>query len=427
MQPLFDDSLPLLLSQVERVLGKDGLDRGVVLREAGGRLTYFFDGPLPTAVRRDLETALSAALGSYARPDRLVADSGESGAAAIFVDPRMQWLPFAAGRVRYVDRRIVGVDWLLGPGDEPQGPPRLVFASLKGGVGRTTALCVTAADLASQGRNVLCVDLDLEAPGLGSLLIAESATPRLGVIDLLVESAHRKDLATLIPEMLAPSLLTQGAGRVEVVAAVGSATRPENFLGKLSRALLDLGPDGETWPLRDKLARLVDLLIADRSYDVVLIDARAGLAELSAGPLLGLGAKVLLFGTAQRQTVEDLRYLFAQFGALLPPQSRSPWGQLQMVLAKAVSDSEQHRWFLEQLHSLFQEYLYEEQEGLEGLNYAVDDRAGPHHPLVVGMNPVFGNWDPVRRPSDLTAAFYEGSFRPFLDGLKRIFPGLYPP
>jgi hypothetical protein len=38
---------------------------------------------------------------------------------------------------------------------------------------------------------------------------------------------------------------------------VGSATRPENFLGKLSRALLDLGPDGETWPLRDKLARLV--------------------------------------------------------------------------------------------------------------------------------------------------------------------------
>ena len=42
----------------------------------------------------------------------------------------------------------------------------VTFYSYKGGVGRTMALANVAAILAKQGRRVLLIDFDLEAPGL---------------------------------------------------------------------------------------------------------------------------------------------------------------------------------------------------------------------------------------------------------------------
>jgi len=42
----------------------------------------------------------------------------------------------------------------------------LVFHSVKGGLGRTLALCNLARALASTGRRVLMLDFDFTAPGL---------------------------------------------------------------------------------------------------------------------------------------------------------------------------------------------------------------------------------------------------------------------
>lgn len=421
----FDDSFPALVEETERILGTDALDKLVVLRDAAGQLTCFFDGELPAESKERLTEVLSVRLGSYARPERVVADRQSLGADRVLAETTRQWLPFGRDdrRIRYLDRRIVGADWLRGPASTTASPPRFVFASLKGGVGRTTALCVAAAELAQEGKNILVVDLDLEAPGLGSLLLPEGEAPRYGVIDYLAESTlcSAEQLAPLLPDMVATSSLTTSAGgRVEVVPAVGRATRPENYLGKLSRALLDAGPDGETLPLRDKTERLLAALAARSSYDAVFIDARAGLAELAAGPILGLGATVLLFGTAQRQTLDDLRLLFAQLNALIPPDTGSPFQQLQMVLAKMPSDRDQIEEFRDGLYSLFAEYLYEEIGEESGFNFRADEEEAPHYPAPISLNPAFAAWDPTRRPGQLERAFYEASFRPFLDRLRRV-------
>ena len=54
--------------------------------------------------------------------------------------------------------------------DEDLEPPIVAtFYSLRGGVGRSTALAYTARIIARRGRTVLCVDMDLEAPGLAAL------------------------------------------------------------------------------------------------------------------------------------------------------------------------------------------------------------------------------------------------------------------
>lgn len=418
----FDDSLPALLSEAERILGTEALERITVLRDAAGQLTCLIDGELAPAEQDELARALMARLGRYARPQRVVADRLSVGAAGLLAEATAQWLPFGEHRIRYLDRRIVGADWLRGPIELSVSPPRFVFASLKGGVGRTTALCVAAAELAQQGKNILVVDLDLEAPGVGSLLLGEGSAPRYGVIDYLAESTlyPAEQLEPLIAEMVATSTLTTaGGGRVEVVPAVGLASQPHNYLGKLSRALLDVGPEGDTVAVRDKTVRLLDALVARSSYDAVFLDARAGLAELAAGPILGLGARVLLFGTAQRQTLDDLRWLFAQLNALIPPGSGSPWQQLRMVLAKMPSDAEQIEWFQDELYTLFLDYIYEEQEGDTGFNFAAGDRSAPHYPVPIALNPAFGAWDPSRRPAQLAQGFYQATFAPFLDMLRR--------
>jgi hypothetical protein len=50
---------------------------------------------------------------------------------------------------------------------------------------------------------------------------------------------------------------------------------------------------------------------ATGDYDIVLIDGRAGLHETTAAPVLGLGAKVLLFGINEPQTFQGYAFLLA--------------------------------------------------------------------------------------------------------------------
>lgn len=56
----------------------------------------------------------------------------------------------------------------------------VTFYSYKGGTGRTMALANTAWILAANGKRVLAVDWDLEAPGLHRFFHPSSTPPRSG-------------------------------------------------------------------------------------------------------------------------------------------------------------------------------------------------------------------------------------------------------
>lgn len=76
--------------------------------------------------------------------------------------------------VTVVDRLAVETDWSKIAPVAP-GAPRIVFFSIKGGVGRSTASAVAAWSLAQSGKRVMVLDLDLESPGLSSSLLPETA------------------------------------------------------------------------------------------------------------------------------------------------------------------------------------------------------------------------------------------------------------
>lgn len=421
----FDEALDAFVGVVRTHVPGFGIN-DAVLRDIYGRLTLFLAEP-PTADQRSaLERGL-AELTPFVRPERLVVVAGESGADDVLGDPNAQWVqvggtgPSVADYVRIIDRRIVGNDWLTPPATEPQRDDeakRFVFASLKGGVGRSTALCVAATELASAGYNVLVIDLDLEAPGIGPMLWGEA--PKHGVVDVLAAAAVGVEIP--VRNAIVASRFASTSGRLDVLPAYGTSSmlKPENYLAKLARAVADMSLS-EAKPVHRRLAEMVDNATVGGAYDVVLIDARAGLSEITAGPLLSLRANVLLFGTAQHQTFADYRFLFAHLKSLGRPGDGTPWKNLTPVLAKAGKDRAQLELAQGRMYDLFAEYIYEQDDGAgAAYNFDENDAEAPHAFVPIAFDSTFAIFDPVLNESHLTRDFYQATFAPFLKALFRL-------
>jgi hypothetical protein len=429
----FDDSLPALAEAITATLGREALRTGTVLRDATGRLAFFAASPLDVDTVNRVTSALRIALGAYARPDRVFADCDAPGAAAVRTDPSAIWVPVHDLRVRLVDRRLAGGDWLRTPLPPVRTPVRFVFASLKGGVGRSTALSVTAAHLATErGKRVLVIDLDMEAPGLGAMLLTPDTLPEFGVIDALVENGISGLDNGFLADLVGPSALAL-RGRVDVIPAFGrrSAQNPGEVLAKLARAYIeDIAEDGAVATILDQIRALLEHFSDPQRYDVILIDARAGLHETTASAILGLGAEVFLFGLDEEQTFQGYTAMFAHL-ARLAAGDLAEWTQrLTLVHGKAAIDASEREHFVLRCRDLFsvfspggaQSQQTEEVLMPEGQFDAVpwddsvtDEEALPpdwsnREPIVVLQNDQYVRFDPLRRRDLLTERIYGATF-----------------
>ncbi|MCC6559121.1 MAG: AAA family ATPase, partial [Polyangiaceae bacterium] len=354
----FDDSLPILADVVRSALGDKALQAGTVLRDAIGCLAFFAAEPLDEEAVDGLSSRLREALGKYARPDRVVAGADDHGSASVRADPSALTVTVEQWRIRLVDRRLVGADWRRTPSPPATSPPRFVFASLKGGVGRTTALAVVAAHLASRGRRVLAVDLDMEAPGLGAMLLTPETLPEFGIIDALVENGLSGLDEAFFADLVGPSDLAGRGGRIDVIPAFGrrSLNNPADVLAKIARAYAeDVRADGTVATILDQIRAVIDQFADPARYDVILVDARAGLHETTASAILGLGAEVLLFGLDEPQTFQGYAVMLAHLGRFVPPGAQVPeWAErLTMVQGKAPAAPDERLSFAQRCQALF--------------------------------------------------------------------------
>lgn len=424
----YDEALPTLVRAAQEAGLDLTSDDFLVLRDSAGRLGIASRHRLnhPALLGR-----LRKELAAYALPEPLLPKALHESLKAL--QPKRHFLHTAAGSIEglwLVERQIVGADWLSEPSPAPLGPPRLVFGSLKGGVGRTTALTVLAAALAEKGKKVLCIDLDLEAPGLGSMLLQnngnEDRRPKYGALDYLVEDGKDPIYDDEMLDFVGISHFY--SSRIHVLPAVGRKTEqdyPENMIGKLARGLIeDVGPDGR-WSVAQQLRRMVDRFVAQGDYDAVLIDARAGLAELTASTWLGLGAKKLvLFGNNHPQTFSGYRYVLAHLrnsAGILAADSPNDWRQrLSFVQSKAPSTFSARNPFRERLHELCTEQLYEQElsAGDEmAFNFALDECGDdiPHDAGYIVYHPEFDVFSPLDDHTVLSGEVYGGPFGAFLN------------
>ena len=427
----FDDSLPVFAECVRKNLGDAELRDGLFWRDSLGRLSFV---TARKASKQKVERAnreSHSVLGPYAGQERVIFQSlDEIGEPDLlkYESPRLSPVLLPGAElcyVRLIERTVVGVDWNYPPSIKPNSrPPIAVFWSLKGGVGRTTALAVAAVDLSRKGKHVLVVDLDLEAPGIGTLLMGQQNLPKYGTLDWFVENGIQPLSDPFFRDLVGTSLLSNNLGQIDVVPAVGSLSHrfAGNVISKLSRAYIeDIDEEGKAKSFLRQTQDLIHFLTSRHDYDAVLVDARAGLNETVPASVLGLGGDILLFGVNTPQTFEGYRFLFAHL-ANFPISEEADWRlRLKMIHAKAAADSANRKLFNDRSFELFAEFLYDEIEpSTEGssLNFDLDDTAAPHVPWLILDDANYREFDPLKHPELLEETFVTRTYEDFLRGLS---------
>ena len=406
-------------------------DRPVrIIRDIYGRLRFAVDcaaADFPLEARQYLE-ATQHSLSPYATGEDLLFQESFSFPDRVFGSSDWHRTivplgvneddePLGETEVMLLDRQVTGQDWLR-PTEEAKGHPhRVVFFGLKGGVGRSTALCMTAWGLARAGKRVLLVDFDLESPGLSGLVLPPEKVAAFGVMDWLVEDAVGQG-DSVLPEMVSASPLgesTQGA--IRVAAAMGQ--QEIDYLAKLARAYAEVPSPQGPQRLGERLRRMVQALEARENPDVVLIDSRAGLHDLAAAAITGLADTALLFATDSAQTWQGYEQLFAHWQRR-PEVVRHVRERLAIVRALTPkSDREAGvKRFQRRAYDLFAENLYDaippDADESEATHFhpIETDQAAPHFPILVDWDERFQEFDPNLRPEQggATDAQVEATF-----------------
>ncbi|WKN23687.1 ParA family protein [Azotobacter vinelandii] len=307
-----------------------------------------------------------------------------------------------------------------------QGVPRIVFFSIKGGVGRSTALAATAWALARQGRRVLVLDLDLESPGLSSSLLPDERRPTFGIADWLVEDLVDNGDA-VFADLFATSPLSHD-GEIYVVPAHGAD--PGDYVAKLGRVWMPKvsGARRETWSQR--LQRLLDALEARWRPDVVLIDSRAGIDEVASACVTGLGAqRVMLFALDGEQTWTGYRILFRHWRTSGVARDIRERLQLVGAMVPELAGAEYVAGVRERAWDMFAEELYDEVpagEPVTGDTWSFDesDEGAPHYPWTIRWHRGFAALQSLHaRFVAVDPQEVESLFGPVIDGLANFVDG----
>ena len=407
-------------------IGQD-VSRGRFIRDVFGSLSYAPGSPLTeeriakirASIPPEIEPYLSQSGSVLQQPTLIEALLQENGI--------VRYDPSKAFEYTLLDRRLAGEDWMQRPSASSLVPPRFAFYGLKGGVGRSTALAVAAVDLAKNGLNILVVDLDLEAPGLGSILLNPSQQPEYGVLDWLAAGSVGLDLTEMMPDMVGGSDFSLSSGVIDVVPASGAATlrAPTGFLSKLARAYTPGASKGKLSKLN--FTQKIDLLLQDlsitRRYDVVLLDVRAGLHETSASALLGLGATSFLFGSNSSQTAVGYTVLLSSIRQAMVswPDAPDLRDRFQMVQGRASASMADRNEFRTLSWQIWLDNLYEsvsDEVDANSFSFDLNDASGPHYPWVIPNSELYLAFDPQKDAGFLASSNYLPVFDGFLNNLR---------
>lgn len=339
-----------------------------------------------------------------------------------------------------VDRLQTNQDWLREPLVKRPPIPTVVAFSIKGGVGRTTAFALWAWSLARLGKNIILVDLDLEAPGVAGLLLDKDRQPDYGLVDWLVEALIGDPDDLLLQECLSQcELASDEPGRIRVLPAFGKKT--EDYINKLGRIYMPTyaAETGQFLGLAERLLLLLEQLagLSDRP-DAVLLDARAGLHDIGSAAVTRLGAEVFLFGRDDYQSWQAYRQLFrhlskARSVSLGMADDDLRW-RLKMIGVQVESTESAKLRFKNASYEVWSE-LYdagvtiEEEEKLRDSGQPIpqvferEDENAPHFPLCIQFDTRVKAFDLINQENRPDWNIIETAFGGFFSGVNlRLFP-----
>lgn len=335
-----------------------------------------------------------------------------------------------------LERQDKEKDWLTPPTAQPamsSGVKRCVFFSVKGGVGRSSALTMLAIKLASSGKRVLVVDGDFESPGVSSsLLPAGEGQPDYGVVDWLTAQAlgatdaeleHMALTSTASPCPLNALLNLQG--QILVSPAYGRKT--EAYVAKLARTYRR-SPAGKSYAQR--LNEFLAISESQHKVDVTLFDCRAGIDDTAAVAITQLLADIsFLFAINTGQTWDSYRLLFkhlkrnvALFANVTTDEQDEAWDlRRSMRLVSALTPQEAGAYLgysdalQENAYDTFSE-IYDEDSGEDSYTFspAPEDTNAPHSALSIQWVDALRAFSPLTEPSQITDPLNQAAFSNFI-------------
>lgn len=178
----------------------------------------------------------------------------------------------------------------------------VTFYSYKGGVGRTMALANVAAMLAKEGRRVLLIDFDLEAPGLDAFEGLGCAKGHPGVVEYVAEylgTGKAPSIDSFVRECVPTS--THLRGKLWLMPSGKKDQQYNRNRARISWTELYDKYDGE---------RFIENWKADientYSPDYVLIDSRTGLTDVGGICTLHLPQLVVLLYALNDQNIHGI-------------------------------------------------------------------------------------------------------------------------
>lgn len=438
----FDQVISIALGLLDQHLDAKG--EIILVRDSFGALTVVMPDEAIADVGgwNDLARQLHQALGVYSPSESQVllrksdlidpTDVIDSPDRIRIPDTHNTWL---------VDRLLTNQDWLRESLVEHPPLPTAVAFSIKGGVGRTTAFALWAWSLARAGKNIVLVDLDLEAPGVAGLLLDEDRLPDYGLVDWLVETlVGQADEALLRDCLVDCDLARNEPGKIRVLPAFGKKTK--DYINKLGRIYMPTfaSETGKFSGLADRLLLLLQQLSAlqDRP-DLVLLDSRAGLHDIGSAAVTRLGAEVFLFARDDYQSWQAYRQLFEHLS-----NSRSVavgmddfdlrW-RLKMVGAQLEPTESAKRRFTDTCYGVWSNALYDvgvtndEEEALKESHepvpvvFELEQDNAPHAPLFVHFDSSVKNFDLIQSENRPDWRVVEAAFGDFFtEATARLFP-----
>ena len=288
--------------------------------------------------------------------------------------------------VYFSERHIENTNWFINEKYE-LNTPVTSFYSFKGGVGRTTATILSALLLARQGKKVMLVDFDLEAPGLASIFAnrsdnAEELLSVNGFVDFLIDyDFHKRDFSKINLDDYyfrknEQALVGSNGGELFVIPAIAtSSENSSSYINKLSKTNIQFG-SGKDYAPDVFLKKMEEKLNPDH----ILIDTRTGINDVGGLVFNRYAQNIFLLFYGNQQNMFGLE-------SILPELKKLSTKGIKFYLVNSPVPTdvqlakEEIDYYVEKSYEIFQNYYY-----LEGNMPSQFDETADHYPINIPYN-----------------------------------------
>ncbi len=183
------------------------------------------------------------------------------------------------------------------------------FYSYKGGVGRTTSMIQVAYILAREGKRVLLLDMDIEAPSLHKLFKKQMDDPLYGVKHGLVDYFHERfnnsngNTSNIKTTELFTEIEFNESMKGKLFAIPAMKELNNQYIFKLTQLQANIIYENQY------LEDLLDELEMELKFDTVLIDCRTGVNQWGAFSLFGFSDQMVFIAYPNEENMEGLRVI----------------------------------------------------------------------------------------------------------------------